>query len=29
LNWGEEEKLAKLVKSLFDLDLDTIAKKFR
>lgn len=26
---GEEEKLAKLVKSLFDLDLDTIAKKFK
>lgn len=26
---GEEKKLAKLVKSLFDLDLDTIAKKFK
>jgi len=26
---GEEEKLAKLVKSLFDLDLDTISKKFK
>ncbi len=26
---GEEEKLAKLVKSLFDLDLDAIAKKFK